>query len=184
MDEYYTWDVGSVWHKHWPEFMYVGQFRIFHGPVILSSILKTIWWTLVITGILVPCDAKIYIIKYMWVSDIHFMVKWFCLLSWRLFDGLILYWRYWFSVTQTLTWIYICRPLTKFHDPVSLAYILKTIWWTNVISGILDPCDAKIFHIKCMYVNDQHFMGQWFRIISWKLLVEECCTEDIDSVRH
>ena len=28
-------------------------------------------------GILVPCDAKIYFIKCMWVSDLHFMVQWF-----------------------------------------------------------------------------------------------------------
>ena len=36
--------------------------------------------------------------------DLHFMVHWFCLthVSWRLFDGLILYRRYWFNVTQTL----------------------------------------------------------------------------------
>ena len=22
MDEHYTWDIGSVWHKQWPETMY------------------------------------------------------------------------------------------------------------------------------------------------------------------
>ena len=41
MDEYYTWDIASVWHKHWPEIMYVGQWPIFHGPVILPYIFKT-----------------------------------------------------------------------------------------------------------------------------------------------
>ena len=40
MDEYYTWDTGSVWHKHWPETIYVGQWPIFHGPVILRYIFK------------------------------------------------------------------------------------------------------------------------------------------------
>ena len=59
-----------------------------------------------------PCDAKIYHTKCMWVSDLHFMVQWFCLISWRLFDGLMLYCRYWFNVTQTLNWNYICRPVT------------------------------------------------------------------------
>ena len=35
MDEYYTsWDIGSVWHKH-TDIMYVGQWPIFHGPVVL-----------------------------------------------------------------------------------------------------------------------------------------------------
>ena len=41
--------------------------------------------------------------KMLWVSDLDFMVQYFCLISWRLLDGLMLYWRYWFSVTQTLT---------------------------------------------------------------------------------
>ena len=40
------------------------------------------------------------------------VVQWFCLISWSLFDGFILYWRYWFSVTQTLNWNYICRSVT------------------------------------------------------------------------
>ena len=123
MDEYYTWYVGSVWNKYWPEFMYVGQWPIIHGPVILpymyvlktswwaidiiSSmwckdlphlyvgqwptylgpvilpyILKSSWWTIVIIGILIPCDAKNCLIKSMWVSDLHFMVQWLCLISW------------------------------------------------------------------------------------------------------
>ena len=38
MDEYYTWDIGSVWHKHWPEIMYVGQWPFYHVPMILPYI--------------------------------------------------------------------------------------------------------------------------------------------------
>ena len=161
MDEYDARYVGSVWHKHLPEFMYIGQWPIFHGSVVLPYILKTIWWTNAIIGILVPCDAKIYLIKYMWVSDLHFMVQWFGLISWRLFDGLMLYWRYsvWHKYwTET---IYVGQwPI--FHGPVILPYILKTIWWTKIIIGILDPCDAKIYHLKCMWVRYIHFMIQWF----------------------
>ena len=102
-----SWYVGSVGHKHWPEFMYmyVDQWPIFHGPVILPYILKTVWWTKVIIGILVPCDAKIDLIKCMWVSDLHFMVQWFCLIS--CFGEGMLYWRYWFSVTFLPTNIYV-----------------------------------------------------------------------------
>ena len=187
MDEYYTWDAGSVWHKHWPEFMYnwntgsmwckvlphkryVGLWHTFHGPEILPYILKTVWWINAITGILLPCDAKIYLIKYMWVSDLHFMVQWFCLISWRLLNGLMLYWRYWFSVTQTLNkTIYVGQWPVR-HGSVILPCILKAIWWTNVIIGILEPYDAKIYHIKCMWVSDLHFMVQWFCLISWRLL--------------
>ena len=36
----------------------------------------------------------------------------FCLISWRLVDGWILYLICWFRVTQTLTWIYVCRSVT------------------------------------------------------------------------
>ena len=110
----FTGDTDSVWHKRWMETIYVGQWPIFNGPVILpyTCILKTIWGTNVIIGILDPCDAKIYQLKCMWVSDLHFLVQWFCLISWRLLDGLMLYWRYWFTVTQTLNWNYICRSVT------------------------------------------------------------------------
>ena len=61
----------------------VGQWIIFHGPLSLPYILRIIYWTNVIAGILVLCDAKIYLIKYMWVSDLNFMVQWFCLKSWK-----------------------------------------------------------------------------------------------------
>ena len=100
------------WHKRWIGTIYVGQWPIFHGPMILPYILKAIWWTNVIIGILDPYVAKIYQVKCMWVSDLQFMVQWFCLISGRLFVWLMLYWRYWFIVTQTLNWNYICRPVT------------------------------------------------------------------------
>ena len=129
-----TVDIDSVWHKQWTETIYVGQWPIFHGPVILLYILKTIWWTNVMIGIWDPCDAKIYHIKCMWVSDLYFMVQWFCLISWRLLDWLMLYWRYWFCVTQTLNWNYkkICRSET-----------------------------------------DIYIMAQWFCLISWRLFDEQ-----------
>ena len=112
VDECCTGDIDLVWQENWPEAIYVAKEPIFHGPVILSCILKTIWWTHVIIGILDPCDAKIYLIKCMWVSDLHFMVQLFCLISWRLFDGWMFYWRYWFSATLTLTYKYMFKSVT------------------------------------------------------------------------
>ena len=44
MDEGHTLDYRSVWHKHWPHKIPVGQWPIFCGPVILLNILKTVWW--------------------------------------------------------------------------------------------------------------------------------------------
>ena len=58
---------------------------------------------------------------------------------------------YWFSVTHWTETIYVGQ-WSIFHGPVILPCIL-TIWWTNIIIGRLDPCDANIYHIKCV--------GQW-----------------------
>ena len=44
---------------------------------------KTIWWIL---GILVLLDTKIYLIRCLWVSELHVMVQWVRLVSCRLFD--------------------------------------------------------------------------------------------------
>ena len=60
---------------------YVGQWPLFHAPVILLHILKTIWWRNVVLEIMDQCDTKIDLLKYMLVSDLYFMVHWFCLLS-------------------------------------------------------------------------------------------------------
>ena len=145
MDECYTWDVGSVWHKHWPAFMYIGQWPIFHSPVIFPYILKTIWWTNAIIGILVPCDAKIYHIKCICISDLHFMVQWCYFISWRLFDRLMLYWRYCFSVTKTLNWT-IHRSVTY-------------ISWSN---GLMDKChDWNIEPMWCKDLPHKMYVGQW-----------------------
>ena len=73
-----------------------------------------------------------------------------CLIFWRLFDGLMLYWRYWFSVTQTLNWNYIW-PI--FHDPVILLYILKDYLmdkyhsW-NIVSYMIRDVYLDLFRIS------------------------------------
>ena len=41
------------------------------------------------------------------------------------------------------------------HGPVILPYILKTIWWVNVVLEILIQCDTNIELKLCRYV------GQW-----------------------
>ena len=43
-----------------------------------TCILKTVCWRYVLLGIMDQCDTKIDIIKYMWVSDLYFMVQWLC----------------------------------------------------------------------------------------------------------
>ena len=104
---YHEWDKNfypkqkpriSLSGMQWTETIYVGQWPIFHGPVILPYILKTLMDKRhnSNTGSMWCKDLP----HKKWVSDLHFMVRRFCLISWRLFDGLMLYWRYWFSVIQ------------------------------------------------------------------------------------
>ena len=47
---------------------------MFYGPVILLLIGKTISWRNIVFGIMDQCDTKIDLVKYMWVSDLYFMV--------------------------------------------------------------------------------------------------------------
>ena len=39
MEKCYTGDNGPVWHKDWPLKIYVGQWPIFHGPLVLPFII-------------------------------------------------------------------------------------------------------------------------------------------------
>ena len=60
--------------------------------------------------------------------DLYSMVQWFCLISWRLFDV----WTLLFGIMGQYELKY--RSLwPTFHSPVILHYILKTIWYTNII---------------------------------------------------
>ena len=55
----------------------------------------------------------------------------FCLISRRLVDGWLLYSGYWFSVTQKMTWNYVCRSVT---------YIS---WWFCLISvRLFSDCES------------------------------------------
>ena len=58
--------------------------------------------------------------------------------------------------------------------------ILQTIRWTNEIIGILGPCDTKINQIDiCGSVTSWSSDSDLYRK---DVLMEECWTEDIDSV--
>ena len=56
------WDVKPQ-HKKTNK-IYVGQWPIFHGTMILPYICKTIWWMKIILDIMDQCDTKIDHIKY------------------------------------------------------------------------------------------------------------------------
>ena len=170
MDKCHNWDIGSMWCKDLPHKKCVSQWPTFHGPVILFYILNTILWLNVIIGILVPCDAKIYLIKCMWVSDLHFMVQnvvvemliqydtnvdpklHMTYIPWS--SDFALYLEDYFMV-KCHNWdigSMWCKDLPHkmyvgqwptFHGPVILSYILKTVWWMNVVLEILIDCDTN-----------------------------------------
>ena len=109
------WDYESVWPDVRSQNKSRSLWPIFHGPVILPYILKTIWcmyiqinvghcdlysmvqcfclifwrlfdvWTLLF-GIISQYDPKFYLKINVGHCDLYFIVQWFCVTSWRLFD--------------------------------------------------------------------------------------------------
>ena len=149
MEQDHTLDNGSVWHKDWPHKIYVGQWPIFCGPVILLYILKTVWWWNIIFRIMDQCETKTGLINrcgsvtyILWSSDFAL-----CFEDYLMDEG-----HTWYGSVWHKDWphkIYIGRwPI--FHGPVILTYILKTFWWMMVIHvlWVLDQCDTKIDLIK------------------------------------
>ena len=65
--------------------------------------------------------------------DLYFMVQWFCLISWRLFD----IWTPYFGIMSQWDPMFDLKIFAghwpRFHGPVILPYILKTIQWLNII---------------------------------------------------
>ena len=85
------WNNESVWLDAWPQNKIVSLRPIFYGSVILPYILKAIWclnripWN----NESVWLDARPQ--KKVGHCDRYFMVQWFCLISWRLFELLTWY---------------------------------------------------------------------------------------------
>ena len=53
--------------------------------------------------------------------------------------------------------------ILRFSD---FLYILKTVWWGNVILGIMDQCNTNINPIEYMWISDLYFMVQLFWFIN------------------
>ena len=87
-------DHESVWQHISPQNKCRSLWPIFHGPVIFPYILKSIedclmyeHHTLGLSQYDPMSDLKIFIGH----CDLYFIVQWFCLISWRLFDVWTLY---------------------------------------------------------------------------------------------
>ena len=96
----------------------------------------------------------------------------FCLTSWSLVDRWILCLRCWFSVTQTLTWIYVYRSVTYISWSSDFALYLEDY--------LLDKChNSDIVSMWCKDLPHKMYVGQWptfhgtvILSISWRVLDE------------
>ena len=172
------WDYESVWPDVWPKNKCRSLWPIFHGPVILPYILKTIWYK---TTILWDYES-------VW-PDV--LPKNKCRSLWLIFHGPVILpinlKTIWYM--NTILWDFEsiwpdvwpknkCRSLWPiFHGPVILPYILKTIYvWTPlfwIMSRYEMKFDLKINVGHCdLYFMVQWvclIMVQWVCLISWRL---------------
>ena len=111
------------------------------------------WWAVVIIGILFHviqrfaslnvCGSMTYM---SWSSDF--------VLYLGLFDGWMLYWRYWFSETQTLALNYICRSVTYISWFGDFALYLENY--------MMDKChNWNIGSVWCKDLPNKMNVGQW-----------------------
>ena len=77
------------------------------------------------------------------------------------------------------------------HGPVNLLNILKTVWWRNVILGIMDQFNKKIDLIKYIYVLLTYISWPhslcliltiwWMNVILWTI---DHCDITIDFIKY
>ena len=81
------WDYESVWHDIWPQYKCRSLWPVFHGPVILPYLLKTVWYMNTILWNYEFYDPMFDLRVNVGHCDLYFMIQWFCLISWKLFSG-------------------------------------------------------------------------------------------------
>ena len=172
MDECHTWYNGSVWHKDWSHKIYIGQWPIFHGPVILPYILKTIWAPsseFVSSSIPSRQVLIVHAQPFREARDLAFCLK-------VPLDSLLI----WVSSggsgetawMRRLAWTFAVRIGDEYHIRLT-----QSIWWMKVTLDIMDQCDTKIDHIKyiswssnfALYLKD-YLMDEghtWFNRSVW-----------------
>ena len=121
------WYYESVWPEFWPQNKCRSLWPIFFGPVILTYILKTICCMSIIIWDYDSVWSDVWPQNKCRSVDLYFMVQWFCLITWRLFD--------------------VCTSFFGIMGQYDLTFDLKV----NV-----GHCD-----LYCMV--------QWFCLISWRL---------------
>ena len=161
-----VWDYESVWPDVWPENKCRSLWPIFHDPVILPYILKTVWCMNIILRNYESVDLKINVGH----CDLYFLVQWFCLISWSLFDV----WTSYFGIMSQYDKTFDLKINVGHCDLYFMVQWFCLIsWrpfdvWTSYF-GIMSQYDTT-FVLK---INVGHcalyFMVRWFCVISWKL---------------
>ena len=153
-----------MWRSAWP---------IFHGPVVLPYILKSIWCMYIVLweyeSVWPEVDLKITVGH----CDLYSMVQWFCLISWRLFDA------------GTLLFGIMSRYDPKFYLKINIDHydLYFMIQWFCITSWRLFGVWTSYFGIKGQYdltfdlkINvglcDLYCMVQWLCHIYY--LMHEC----------
>ena len=157
------------WKSPWP---------IFHSPVILPYILKTIWCVnIVLWDYDVGCVEADYesIWPSVWPQNkcrslwLYFMVQWFCLVSWRLFYV----WTSYFGILSQYDTTFDLKINVGHCDlcfMIQLFCLISWIFdvWTSYF-GLMSQYDT-MFDLKINVGHcDLYFMVHWFCLISWKL---------------
>ena len=122
------WDMALCvmkWRSAW---------SIFHGPVILPFILKTIWCMYIILSEYESVWPDVWPQINVGHCDLYFMVQWLCLIPWRLFHVWTSFYLDYESVWPDAWSKNKYRsPWPIFHGPMILPYILTTIWCMYII---------------------------------------------------
>ena len=141
----------------------------FHGPVILPYILNTMLdkcHTWDITSMW-PNEWPLTISRSLWPifhgSVFALYLEYYLLDKCHTWDISSLWPDYWGQNISLLVW-----PI--FHGSVILPYILNTICWINVTTGILVPCDPMNDHLLYLGHCDLYFMLQRFCLLFLLLL--------------
>ena len=173
------WDYVSVWPDVWPQNKCRSLWPIFHGPLILPYILKTVWCMNILLRKYESVWLDVWPKKNVGHCDLYFMVQWFCLKFWRLFDV----WTSYFGIMNQynttfdlkinvgrcdlyfmVQWVYLIS--WRLFD-IWTPYTGMTRCLTSNICSTLWP----IFHGPVIFVGhfDLYFMVHWIYPLSWRL---------------
>ena len=135
------WDYESVWPDGWPQNKCRSLWPIFYGSVISPYIFETVWCMTIILrdyeSVWRDVDLKINVGH----CDLYFMVQWFCLIFWRLFD----IWTSYFGIMSQYDPMFDLKIFVGHCDLYFMAQ------WFCLISWKLFICWTSYFGIMSKY---------------------------------